>query len=101
MTAIRDVGYAKLLNVAMNTASLYLVYDFGTACPDVCGSAAARAMSATGPAMRSTRFFLPAYTVADIFATYETKIDKLPVIYQFNVKNLFDKVYYTPPPATI
>ena len=24
-----DVGNAKLLNAAMNTASLYLVYDFG------------------------------------------------------------------------
>ena len=32
--------------------------------------------------------------VADIFATYETKYQNTPVIYQLNVKNLFDNVYY-------
>lgn len=32
--------------------------------------------------------------VVDVFATYETKVQSLPVIYQFNVKNLFDTVYY-------
>ena len=35
-------------------------------------------------------FFLPSYVVADIFATYETKVQATPVIYQLNVKNLFD-----------
>lgn len=32
--------------------------------------------------------------MADLFATYEVKYGRTPVIYQFNVKNLFDKVYY-------
>ncbi|MBR0739939.1 hypothetical protein JQ581_23675 [Bradyrhizobium liaoningense] len=27
-------------------------------------------------------------------STYETRYEQFPVIYQFNVKNLFDKVYY-------
>ena len=29
-----------------------------------------------------------------MFATYETKVQTFPVIYQLNVKNLFDTVYY-------
>ena len=46
------------------------------------------------PGDAANSFILPAYTVADIFATYETKYQNRPVIYQFNVKNLFDTVYY-------
>jgi iron complex outermembrane receptor protein len=37
---------------------------------------------------------LPSYAVADVFATYETKYQNFPVVYQLNVKNIFDKVYY-------
>jgi iron complex outermembrane receptor protein len=33
-------------------------------------------------------------SIWDVFATYETKYQTLPVIYQLNVKNLFDTVYY-------
>ena len=51
-------------------------------------------MSATGLATQRTRFVLPSYVVADVFATYETKYQTLPVIYQLNVKNLFDTVYF-------
>jgi iron complex outermembrane recepter protein len=88
-------GNAKLLNAAMNTASLYLVYDFADALPGRLrlGGGAHYVGDRPGDALNT--FFLPAYTVADVFASYETKYDKLPVIYQFNVKNLFDKVYYT------
>jgi iron complex outermembrane receptor protein len=88
-------GNAKLLNAAMNTASLYLVYDFGDRLPGRLrlGGGAHYVGDRPGDSLNS--FFLPAYTVADIFATYDTKIDKVPVSYQFNVKNLFDKVYYT------
>ncbi|CCE08395.1 putative TonB-dependent siderophore receptor [Bradyrhizobium sp. STM 3843] len=84
----------KLQNAAMNTASLYLVYDFGTTLPGRLrlGGGAHYVGDRAGDAANS--FVLPAYTVADIFATYETKYDNLPVVYQFNVKNLFDKVYY-------
>jgi len=34
-------------------------------------------------------------SLAGTLNTYDTKIDNLPVTYQFNVKNLFDKLYYT------
>jgi iron complex outermembrane receptor protein len=86
-------GNAKLLNAAMNTASLYLVYDFLDALPGRLrlGGGARYTGDRAGDALNT--FFMPAYTVADIYATYETKIDKLPVVYQFNVKNLFDKIY--------
>lgn len=88
------VGNAKLLNAAMNTASLYLVYDFGDRLPGRLRLGGGAHYVGDRPGDSANTFFMPAYTVADIFATYETKIDNLPVTYQFNVKNLFDKVYY-------
>ncbi|WP_454643040.1 TonB-dependent siderophore receptor [Bradyrhizobium liaoningense] len=88
-------GNAKLFNAPMNTASLYLVYDFGDRLPGRLrlGGGAHYVGDRAGDSANT--FFMPAYTVADIFATYDTKIDNLPVTYQFNVKNLFDKLYYT------
>ncbi|QOZ12559.1 TonB-dependent siderophore receptor [Bradyrhizobium sp. CCBAU 51765] len=85
----------QLQNVAMNTASLYLVYDFGTALPGQLrlGGGARYVGDRPGDALNT--FVLPSYVVADVFATYETKHQTLPVIYQLNVKNLFDTVYYT------
>ncbi|NPV20991.1 TonB-dependent siderophore receptor [Bradyrhizobium aeschynomenes] len=84
----------RLQNVALNTASLYLVYDFGTAVPGKLrlGGGARYVGDRAGDAANS--FVLPSYVVADIFATYETRHQNLPVIYQLNVKNLFDNVYY-------
>ncbi|MBR0748591.1 TonB-dependent siderophore receptor [Bradyrhizobium japonicum] len=96
VTASEDVTLLgkKLQNVALNTASLYLVYDFGTALPGQLrlGGGARYVGDRPGDAINS--FFLPSYVVADIFATYETKYQNTPVIYQLNVKNLFDTVYY-------
>lgn len=89
------VGNARLLNAAMNTASLYLVYDFGDALPGRLRLGGGARYVGDRPGDSANNFFLPAYTVADVFATYDTKLDNLPVTYQFNVKNLFDKVYYT------
>ena len=80
---------------AMNTASLYLVYDFGSALPGRLRLGGGAHYMGDRPGDAPNTFFLPAYTVADVFATYDTAIDTLPVTYQFNVKNLFDKVYYT------
>jgi iron complex outermembrane receptor protein len=87
-------GNAKLQNSAMNTASLYLVYDFGEALPGRLRLGGGARYTGDRPGDAANTFFMPAYTVADIFATYETKYDKLPVVYQFNVKNLFDTVDY-------
>ncbi|WP_407185955.1 TonB-dependent siderophore receptor [Bradyrhizobium centrosematis] len=92
-----DPTYAgkQLQNVAMNTASLYLVYDFGTMLPGQLrlGGGARYVGDRAGDALNT--FVLPSYVVADIFATYEAKHQALPVVYQLNVKNLFDTVYYT------
>lgn len=84
----------KLQNVALNTASLYLVYDFGTALPGQLRVGGGARYVGDRPGDSTNTFFLPSYVVADIFATYETKYEQFPVIYQFNVKNLFDTVYY-------
>lgn len=84
----------KLQNVALNTASLYLVYDFGTALPGQLRLGGGARYVGDRPGDSTNTFFLPSYVVADIFATYETKYEQFPVIYQFNVKNLFDTVYY-------
>lgn len=39
-------------------------------------------------------YYLPGYFVADAFAAYKMKL-QYPVTLQLNVKNLFDKSYYT------
>jgi iron complex outermembrane receptor protein len=83
-----------LQNVALNTASLYLVHDFGTLLPGRLRVGAGGHYVGDRPGDPQNSFVLPSYVVADAFATYETKIDKFPVTYQFNVKNIFDKVYY-------
>nr|WP_249816294.1 TonB-dependent siderophore receptor [Bradyrhizobium sp. 138] len=85
----------KLQNVALNTASLYLVYDFGTVLPGQLRLGGGARYVGDRPGDSINSFFLPSYVVADIFATYETKHQNTPVIYQFNVKNLFDTVYYS------
>ncbi|MGY3696481.1 iron complex outermembrane receptor protein [Bradyrhizobium sp. USDA 3240] len=87
------VGKA-LQNVALDTASLYLVYDFGTTLPGRLRLGGGARYVGDRPGDAANSFVLPAYTVADVFATYETKVQTFPVVYQFNVKNLFDTVYY-------
>jgi len=84
----------KLQNVALNTASLYLVYNFGTTLPGQLRLGGGARYVGDRPGDANNSFVLPSYTVADIFATYETKYETFPVVYQFNVKNLFDNVYY-------
>ena len=85
----------QLQNVAMNTASLYLVYDFGTVLPGQLRLGGGVRYVGDRPGDALNTFVLPSYVVADAYATYETKHQTLPVIYQLNVKNLFDTVYYT------
>jgi len=65
-----------------------------TGCRVGCGSAPAGHYVGDRPGDSVNTFVLPSYVVADVFATYETKYQSLPVIYQLNVKNLFDNVYY-------
>ncbi|QUS42491.1 TonB-dependent siderophore receptor [Tardiphaga alba] len=83
-----------LLNVALNTASLFMVYDFGTALPGRLRVGGGARYVGDRPGDSTNTYMLPSYTVADAFASYEVKQNGFPVIYQFNVKNLFDKTYY-------
>ena len=86
----------RLQNVPRHSGSLSAVYDFG----QVLGSDRLRA--GAGAHWVSKRagnpdndFDLPGYTVADAFATYETSLDGQKVKFQLNVKNLFDRTYYS------
>ncbi len=86
----------RLQNVAKHTGSLSAVYDVGRLIggDDLRVGAGARYVGQReGDANNS--FNLPGYTVADVFASYNTKIDGQKVKFQVNVKNLFDRTYYT------
>lgn len=86
----------KLQNVAKNSGSLSAVYDFGTVVGGDqlrVGAGARYVGERAGNAVND--FDLPSYTVADAFATYDTKVEGQKVKFQLNVKNLFDRTYYT------
>jgi iron complex outermembrane receptor protein len=86
----------RLQNVPKHSGSLSAVYDVGS----VLGSDRLRVgagahyvgQRAGNP---DNDFDLPGYTVADAFATYETRFDGQKVKVQLNVKNLFDRTYYS------
>jgi iron complex outermembrane receptor protein len=87
----------ELQNVARRTASLSAVYDFG---PLFDGDRRRVGLGGRYVGSRegdvANSFELPHYTVADAFASYETPLgnDKRLKL-QLNVKNLFDKTYYS------
>ena len=85
----------QLQNVAKNSGSLSAVYDFGTIVGGDqlrVGAGARYVGERAGNAVND--FDLPSYTVADAFATYDTKVEGQKVKFQLNVKNLFDRTYY-------
>lgn len=85
-----------LQNVARNSGSLSAVYDFGSLIGGDqlrVGAGARYVGERAGNAVND--FDLPSYTVADAFATYDTQLDGQRVKFQLNVKNLFDRTYYT------
>ncbi|MDR2306488.1 MAG: TonB-dependent receptor [Paucimonas sp.] len=91
-----DLKGNRLQNVARHSGSLSAVYDYGSLFGGDrlrLGAGARYVGERAGNA--SNDFDLPAYTVADAFASYETKLDEHKVRLQLNVKNLFDKVYYS------
>jgi iron complex outermembrane receptor protein len=51
-------------------------------------------MSAIVPGDALNSFVLPSYTGRRYVRDLRDEVSDLPVIYQFNVKNLFDQVYY-------
>ena len=86
----------RLQNVPRHSGSVSAVYDFGA----VMG--ANRLRAGAGAQYVGERagnpdndFDLPGYTVAHAFATYETRLDGQKVKLQLNVKNLFDRTYYS------
>jgi iron complex outermembrane receptor protein len=86
----------RLQNVAKNSGSLSAVYDFGTIVGGDqlrVGAGARYVGERAGNAVND--FDLPSYTVADALATYDTKVEGQKVKFQLNVKNLFDRTYYT------
>ncbi|VEF08882.1 TonB-dependent siderophore receptor [Pseudomonas fluorescens] len=86
----------RLQNVAKNSGSLSAVYDFGSVIGGDrlrVGAGARYVGERAGNAVND--FDLPSYTVADAFATYETRVEGQKVKFQLNVKNLFDRTYYT------
>ncbi|WP_150626592.1 TonB-dependent receptor [Pandoraea captiosa] len=86
-----------LVNAARHTASLAGVYDWGPVLGDGGGNLRLGAVGryvGSRPGDSANTFTLPAYFVADVFATYDTKIGRHPVHYQFNVRNVFNKTYY-------
>ncbi|GLH39514.1 TonB-dependent siderophore receptor [Pseudomonas moraviensis] len=86
----------RLQNVAKNSGSLSAVYDFGNVFGGDrlrVGAGARYVGERAGNAVND--FDLPSYTVADAFATYDTRVEGQNVKFQLNVKNLFDRTYYT------
>ncbi|MBE9604333.1 TonB-dependent siderophore receptor [Acetobacteraceae bacterium H6797] len=83
-------------NVANTTGSLFLAYDAGEILGDdrFRFGGGGRYMGKR-PGDAANDFYMPAYTVFDAFASYDTQIDKTPIRLQLNVKNIFDRTYYT------
>ncbi|MBZ9785209.1 TonB-dependent receptor [Pseudomonas sp. REP124] len=91
-----DYEGKRLQNVAKNSGSLSAVYDFGRIIGGDqlrVGAGARYVGERAGNAVND--FDLPSYTVADAFATYDTQLDGQKVKFQLNVKNVFDRTYYT------
>jgi iron complex outermembrane receptor protein len=93
----------QLWNVARQTASLSAVYDFGQVLGGVLGHVLGEGRLRVGgglqyvgrrPGDSANSFWLPGYTVAHAFATYDTRINGYRTRFQLNVKNLFDRTYY-------
>lgn len=99
---LEDPDYAgkPLPNMPRHTGSLFLTYDIHNA---FAGNTLTLGGGGHGVSRRSATngadYYLPGYFVADAFAAYKMKL-QYPVTLQVNVKNLFDKTYYTSSIAT-
>ncbi|HJU49595.1 MAG TPA: TonB-dependent siderophore receptor, partial [Pseudogulbenkiania sp.] len=86
----------QLFNVAHHTASVFLAYDLtpsGSGDRWRVGGGARYVGKRQGDALNS--FALDAYTVADAFVAWQTRLGGNRLEVQLNVKNLFDQTYYT------
>ncbi|WP_339778569.1 TonB-dependent siderophore receptor [uncultured Thalassospira sp.] len=91
-----DYQGKRLPNVARHTGSLFLAYDFENAVPGASKFRAGGGIRAVGkrPGDNNNSYDLPGYATADLFAAYTVDAAR-PVTFQLNLKNIFDKVYYT------
>ncbi|MFV0921701.1 TonB-dependent siderophore receptor [Sphingomonas parapaucimobilis] len=86
----------QLANVAPHTASLSAAYDVGAiAGDDRLRLGAGGRYVGRRPGDSANSFWLADYVVADAFMTYDTHLAGRRVTFQFNLKNVFDKTYYT------
>ncbi|NNP71065.1 TonB-dependent siderophore receptor [Acinetobacter sp. Ac_5812] len=85
----------RLNNVARDTASLALAYNYG----ELYNGKLRLGLSGNYVGKRAgdskNQFDLPEYTLANAFISYDTSIAKQAVNFQFNLNNIFDKTYYT------
>ncbi|MDR6113872.1 MULTISPECIES: TonB-dependent siderophore receptor [unclassified Sphingomonas] len=86
----------QLANVAPHTASLSAAYDVGAiAGEDRLRLGAGGRYVARRPGDDANSFWLASYVVADAFMTYDTQMAGRRMTFQFNLKNIFDRTYYT------
>lgn len=85
----------RLNNVARDTASLTLAYNYG----ELYHGKLRLGLSGNYVGKRAgdseNSFDLPEYALANAFVSYDTSIAKQAVNFQFNLNNIFDKTYYT------
>lgn len=85
----------RLSNVARDTASLALAYNYG----ELYHGKLRLGLSGNYVGKRAgdseNSFDLPEYALANAFVSYDTTIAKQAVNFQFNLNNIFDKTYYT------
>lgn len=84
------------VNVPRQTGSLYLTYnagEIGLNGDTLKVGGGIRAVSERA-GINDNSYFLPGYAVVDAFAAYTFALER-PVTLQLNLKNIFDKTYYT------
>lgn len=83
------------MNVAKNTASLALAYEYG----ELYNGNLRFGISGNYVGKRAgdseNTFDLPDYALANAFVSYDTTIAKQAVTFQFNLNNILDKTYST------
>lgn len=84
------------VNVARHTGSFYLAYDVGEIGPSGNTLKVGGGIRAVGDraGINSNSYYLPGYAVVDAFATYTFELER-PITLQLNLKNIFDRTYYT------
>ncbi|ATN37387.1 TonB-dependent siderophore receptor (plasmid) [Rhizobium sp. ACO-34A] len=91
-----DYAGMRPVNVPRHTGSLYLSYDFGEIGSNGNTLKVGGGIRAVGEraGINTNAYDLPGYAVVDAFAAYTFNLER-PLTLQLNLKNLFDKTYYT------